>query len=332
MAHILVTGGAGFMGSYFIKYMFRHHPYISITNVDALTYAGNLSNLAEVSEYEHYTFYQANILDREKVEKIIQEQSIDTIVHFAAETHVDRSLIDPMQAVKTNVIGTGNMLELATKYNLAMIHISTDEVFGSVQDPVDEQAPFHPSSPYSAGKAGGDLLCESYYRSYGTKVTVTHACNIFGPYQYPEKIIPLFVTNLLEEKSVPVYGDGLNVREWMYVEDHSRAIEHLLEHGQYGEVYNIGTGYHKSNLELTHHILEAFGYDESWMSYHEDRKGHDRRYALDSSKLRDLGWEPLYEFEDSLYYVIDWYKENADWWQPLRQGAHEYYKQQYKNQ
>jgi dTDP-glucose 4,6-dehydratase len=316
---ILVTGGAGFMGSYFIKYLISKHPYIEIINFDSLTYAGNLDNLKSLTDNGRYEFVKGDITDINLLDKIVQEHNIELIVNFAAETHVDNSIQSPLKAVNTNVMGVATILEVVRKYNIELLQISTDEVFGTTDtEAFTEESNFSPNSPYSAGKAGGDLLCRAYFETYGTKVIVTHSCNVMGPNQYPEKLIPLAITNLIEGKKIPLYGDGLNVREWIYVEDHSRAIEYIMENGSIGEVYNIGTGYEFTNLDLITKLLHNMKQGEDKIEYVKDRPGHDRRYAIDSSKLRKLGWSPYFDFETALNKTIDWYRENQDWWQKLK--------------
>ncbi|MEY2985927.1 MAG: hypothetical protein RJB24_156 [Candidatus Parcubacteria bacterium] len=316
---ILVTGGAGFMGSYFIKYLISKHPYIEIINFDALTYAGNLHNLDTLVDNGRYKFIKGDITDINLLDKIVQDNNIELIVNFAAETHVDNSIKSPLKAINTNVMGVANILEVVRKYNIELLQISTDEVFGTIDTGYfNELSPFAPNSPYSAGKAGGDLLCRAYNETYGTKVIVTHSCNVMGPNQYPEKLIPLGITNLMENKKIPLYGDGLNVREWIYVEDHSRAIEYIIENGTQGEVYNIGTGYELTNLDLVTKILNNLNKDIDQIEYVTDRLGHDRRYAIDSTKLRNLGWAPYFDFDTAIHKTIDWYREHQDWWEPLK--------------
>jgi dTDP-glucose 4,6-dehydratase len=316
---ILVTGGAGFMGSYFIKYLIYKHPYIEITNLDALTYAGNLHNLDTLVDNGRYKFIKGDITDVNLLDKIVQDNNIELIVNFAAETHVDNSIKSPIKAVNTNVMGVASILEVVRKYNIELLQISTDEVFGTIDEGhFNELSPFAPNSPYSAGKAGGDLLCRAYNETYGTKVIVTHSCNVMGPNQYPEKLIPLAITNLMENKKIPLYGDGLNVREWIYVEDHSRAIEYIIENGTQGEVYNIGTGYELTNLDLVTKILNSLYKNADQIEYVTDRLGHDRRYAIDSSKLRNLGWDPYFDFDTAIRKTVDWYREHQEWWSPLK--------------
>jgi dTDP-glucose 4,6-dehydratase len=316
---ILVTGGAGFMGSYFIKHLILQHPYVEIINLDALTYAGNLENLKSLTDNGRYKFIQGDITDINLLDKTVQENNIELIVNFAAETHVDNSIQSPLKAIQTNVMGVAAILEVVRKYNINLVQISTDEVFGTTDTgSFNEESPFAPNSPYSAGKAGGDLLCRAYYETYDTKVIVTHSCNVMGPNQYPEKLIPLAITNLIENKKIPLYGDGLNVREWIYVEDHSRAIEYIIENGIQGEVYNIGTGYEVTNLDLITKLLDIFGENKDKIEYVKDRPGHDRRYSINSYKLRKLGWSPYFDFDTALNKTIDWYRENQDWWKTLK--------------
>lgn len=307
------------MGSYFIKYMISKYPYIEIINFDALTYAGNLDNLKSLTDNGRYKFIQGDIKDIDLLDKIVQDNNIELIVNFAAETHVDNSIQSPLKVVSTNVMGVATILEVVRKYNIELLQISTDEVFGTTDmEAFTEESPFAPNSPYSAAKAGGDLLCRAYFETYDTKVIVTHSCNVMGPNQYPEKLLPLAITNLIEGKNIPLYGDGLNIREWIYVEDHSRAIEYILDNGVYGEVYNIGTGYEFTNLDLISKLLKNMKEGEEKIEYIKDRPGHDRRYAINSSKLRSLGWSPYFDFETALNKTIDWYRDNQDWWKKLK--------------
>ncbi len=317
---LLVTGGAGFIGSNFIRHMLDVHPELEIINYDILTYAGNLNNLKGIDKQPRYTFIQGDICDPALVNATLKKFPVDAIVHFAAESHVDRSITDPSAFVKTNVLGTHTLLEAARKHSVPkFLHISTDETYGSIREgSFKETDILSPSSPYSASKAGSDLLALSYFTTFHLPVIVTRCTNNFGPYQFPEKLIPLFITNLLEGKKVPVYGSGKNVRDWIHVNDHCRAVEFLLENGVPGEVYNIGGGHEKTNLEITNKILELLGKNDSMVEYVTDRPGHDFRYSLDSSKLRKMGWKPRYSFDDALEETVDWYRQNAWWWQPLR--------------
>ncbi len=339
---LLITGGAGFMGSNFIRYILKKYPDYKIINLDKLTYAGNLENLRDidpapfskkegVEKNPNYKFIKGDICDEKVVDALAKE--VDIIINYAAETHVDRSIMSPREFAMTDVIGTQTLLEAAKKYKHPLyIQISTDEVFGSVENgKFTENSPFLPNSPYAASKAGGDLLCRAYAITYKMPVIVTHSCNFFGPYQYPEKFIPLFITNFLEGKKVPLYGKGGNIREWIYTEDHCSAIDFILHNGNAGEIYNIGTGWEKTNLEITKLILEALGKDESQIEFVKDRPAHDWRYSLDTTKLQKLGWKPKYEFKDALLETIEWYKNNENWWKPLKTGEYaEYYKKQYK--
>jgi len=329
---LLITGGAGFMGSNFIKYILKKHPDWQVVNLDKLTYCGNLENLKEVSQSSNYTFVKGDIANREDVERAIGD-GVDKIINYAAETHVDRSILEPDAFIKTDVFGTYTLLEAVKKYNVAQyIQISTDEVFGSIKEgSFSEESPFMPNSPYSASKAGGDHLCRAYFITYNLPVIITHSCNFYGPNQYPEKLIPLFITNLLERKKVPVYGKGDQVREWIFTEDHCRAVEFLMEKGRPGEVYNIGTGYEKQNIETTKFILNELGFDEDMIETVKDRPGHDVRYAINSQKLRGLGWKPEVDWEEGMRRTISWYKENEAWWKPLKSGEFlEYYIKQYQ--
>lgn len=314
---LLVTGGAGFIGSNFIRMMFAQYPGIEITNLDKLTYAGNPENLKDISD-PGYNFVQGDICDSEIVMQAMEE--VDTVVHFAAESHVDRSIKDSSVFVITNVVGTNNLLKCAMDSDInRFIHVSTDEVYGSIREgSFKETDILNPSSPYSSSKAGSDLLAMSYYNTYGLPVIITRCTNNFGPYQYPEKLIPLFITNLMDGKHVPVYGTGLNVRDWIYVEDHCSAIDFVMQHGKSGEIYNISGGNELTNLEITHRILKALGKDESMIRYVEDRKGHDFRYSLDCSKLQKMGWKPQHDFDTALDATIQWYIDNRWWWEPLK--------------
>jgi dTDP-glucose 4,6-dehydratase len=328
---ILVTGGAGFMGSNFIKHILKKHPDWQVVNLDKLTYAGNLENLKEIEKNGGYSFVKGDIANASDIKKAIGE-GVDKIINYAAETHVDRSILDPEAFIRTDVFGTYNLLETVREYNVAQyIQISTDEVFGSIKNgSFDEESPFAPNSPYAASKAGGDHLCRAYFKTYNLPIVVTHSCNFYGPNQYPEKLIPLFVTNLLENKKVPVYGQGQQVREWIFTEDHCRAIEFILEKGESGQVYNIGSGVEKTNLEITKFILSELGFGDEMIEYVKDRPGHDWRYSINSKKLRGLGWQEEVNFEEGLRRTINWYKENGEWWKRIKSGKYlEYYKKQY---
>ncbi len=316
---MLVTGGAGFIGSNFIRHMLTEHPDTRIVNLDALTYAGNLENLRDVAGNPNYTFVRGDICDPETVAAVFRNHPIDTVVHFAAESHVDRSISDGSTFVRTNVLGTFTLLDCARKHGARrFIHISTDEVYGSTREgSFAETDTLNPSSPYSSSKAASDLLARSFFITHGLPVIVTRCTNNYGPYQFPEKLIPFFTTNLLQGKKVPVYGTGRNIRDWLYVIDHCRAIDFILQHGEPGEIYNIGGGAERTNLDITQKILELLGKDESMIEYVPDRKGHDFRYSLDFGKLRKLGWKPAYRFDDALEATVEWYVENEWWWRPL---------------
>jgi len=300
--------------------MLAEHPDTPIVNLDALTYAGNPESLRDVADNPNYTFVRGDICDPGAVAAVFRDHQIDTVVHFAAESHVDRSIADGSTFVRTNVLGTFTLLDYALKHGVRrFIHVSTDEVYGSTPEgSFVETDNLNPSSPYSSSKAGSDLLARSFFITHGLPVIVTRCTNNYGPYQFPEKLIPLFATNLLEGKKVPVYGTGKNIRDWLYVLDHCRAIDFVLRHGEPGEVYNIGGGAEKTNLEITAKILELLGKDESMIEHVPDRKGHDFRYSLDFGKLRDLGWKPAYSFDDALAATVAWYAENDWWWRPLK--------------
>ncbi len=332
---ILVTGGAGFIGANFILYWIKNYPNDQIVNLDSLTYAGNLENLKEVEKNSNYKFINGNICDVNIVDRAMA--GIDTVVHFAAESHVDRSIKKPQDFVMTNVVGTQVLLDMALKYNVKRFHhISTDEVYGSLdlndKSKFNERTNYNPRSPYSASKAGSDHLARAYYETYGLPITITNCSNNFGPYQFPEKFIALAITNILEGKKVPVYGDGLYVRDWLYVKDHCRAIDLVLNKGKVGETYLVG-GMTKdiSNLEVINKILKIMGKDNSFIEHVKDRLGHDRRYAVDWSKVeKELGWKPLHDFDEWLEKTVQWYKENENWWRDVKDGSYQkYYKEQY---
>jgi dTDP-glucose 4,6-dehydratase len=329
----LVTGGLGFIGSNFIRIVLRERPDVSIINFDAITYAGNPANVADVDGNARYRFVKGDIADAGAVGDIVNDGDIDAIVNFAAETHVDRSIIDAEAFLRTDVVGTHVLLEAARRNRIAkFLQVSTDEVYGHVESgAATETAPIAPRSPYAASKAGGDLQVLAYATTFGQPVLVTRGSNTYGPYQHPEKLIPLFVTNLIDDEAVPLYGDGLQIRDWLHVEDHARGILAVLEAGTMGEVYNLGGGNARTNLEITKTILKLCGKDEATHVRHvEDRLGHDRRYALDSSKSHALGWQPVHRFEDALAVTVKWYRENESWWRPTKAGEFsEYYRAQY---
>lgn len=329
---ILVTGGAGFMGSNMIHYLLSNYDDIQVINFDLLTYAGNLENLSDVQDDSRYTFVKGNIANTEAVESVVSK-GVDLILNYAAETHVDRSIIDPRGFVDTNIYGVYTLLEAVKKYEVPrMVQISTDEVYGAVMEgESNEKSPFEPRSPYSASKASGDHLCHSYHISFGVPVIVTHSVNFYGPYQFPEKLIPLFTCNLMDGKRVPVYGDGMQIREWIFTQDHCNAIDLIVQKGKIGEAYNIGSGYRVPNLEVVRKLLALTGRDESYIEYVKDRAGHDRRYALSSQKLRtELGWEPKMAFDEGLASTVEWYKANQEWVNRCRSGEYQkYYERQY---
>lgn len=334
---LLVTGGAGFIGSNFVLYWIKNHPEDSIINVDKLTYAGNLENLKEIEGNQNHEFVKGDICDGPLMNSLMK--NIDTVVHFAAESHVDRSIIDPAPFIKTNVEGTGVLLDAALKNNVKRFHhISTDEVFGSLELNSSEKFTFHtsynPRSPYAASKAGSDHLVRAYQETYELPVTISNCSNNFGPYHFPEKLVPLAITNILEGKKVPVYGDGLNVRDWLYVEDHCKAIDLILQKGEIGKTYLIG-GLTEDipNIDVVKKILHLMEKDERMLEYVKDRAGHDRRYAIDWSKTHEeLGWKPEHNFDEALKKTIDWFKTHEDWWKRIKSGAYQdYYKTQYQN-
>ncbi len=330
---VLLTGGAGFMGSNMVRYLLNKRQDIELVNVDKLTYAGNLDNLKDVTGHPHYSFVKADIADREAMERVFKKFHPDVVINYAAETHVDRSISRPFDFAMTDVIGTLTLLESSRASGVTkFVQISTDEVYGSIEDGEwNESTPFDPSSPYSASKASGDHLVHAYWKTYGFPGIVTHSCNFFGPYQYPEKLIPLFITNLLEKKKIPVYGDGAQVREWIFVSDHCAAIESILDRGVAGESYNIGTGNRITNLELTKKLLATLDATDDSIEYVKDRPGHDRRYALDATKLKStLGWKPIVSIDDGLRSTVQWYRDHEAWWHKIKSGEYlAYYKEQY---
>lgn len=319
MKKVLITGGAGFIGSNFIRYWLKCHPEDRVINFDKLTYAGHKASLNDLEENSHYQFVQGDICDAQSLQQVMD--GIDLVVHFAAESHVDRSVIDPMVFVKTNVLGTGNLLNAALEHNVKHFHhVSTDEVYGQLgkQDKAwTEESKYDPHTPYSAAKAGSDHLVRAYHDTYGLPITITNCANNYGPFHDPEKLIPRFITNLLEGKKVPLMGKGDQIREWLHVEDHARAIELVLEKGAIGDTYLI-EGEGRTNLEVTKKILEILGKDESWIEYVPERLGHDYRYAINGSKLKELGWKRLYNFDEEIVKIIKWYKDNEWWWRPLK--------------
>lgn len=334
---IIVTGGAGFIGSNFVFHMLQAHPDYRIVCLDKLTYAGNLSTLEPVLQQDNFRFVKADICDRQAVNKLFQEEKPDIVVNFAAESHVDRSIENPGIFLETNIMGTAVLMDACRKYGIQRYHqVSTDEVYGDL--PLDrpdlfftEETPLHTSSPYSSSKASADLLVMAYYRTYGLPVTISRCSNNYGPYHFPEKLIPLMIANALADKPLPVYGNGENVRDWLYVEDHCRAIDLIIHDGKVGEVYNVGGHNEKRNIDIVRIICQELGKPESLIVHVEDRKGHDRRYAIDPAKIhRELGWLPETKFEDGIKKTIKWYLEHKKWWQDIINGEYqEYYAKMY---
>ena len=334
---IIVTGGAGFIGSNFVFHMLQAHPDYRIVCLDKLTYAGNLSTLEPVLKQDNFRFVKADICDRQAVDKLFQEEKPDIVVNFAAESHVDRSIENPGIFLETNIMGTAVLMDACRKYGIQRYHqVSTDEVYGDL--PLDrpdlfftEETPLHTSSPYSSSKASADLLVMAYYRTYGLPVTISRCSNNYGPYHFPEKLIPLMIANALADKPLPVYGNGENVRDWLYVEDHCRAIDLIIHNGKVGEVYNVGGHNEKRNIDIVRIICQELGKPESLIVHVEDRKGHDRRYAIDPAKIhRELGWLPETKFEDGIKKTIKWYLEQKKWWQDIINGEYqEYYAKMY---
>jgi len=331
---LLVTGGAGFIGSNFIHHILSEHPGWEIINLDKLTYAGNLENLKDVENNFRYRFVKGDIADRELVDTLLQERT-DVIVNFAAESHVDRSILDASPFIETNIKGTQTLLEGARQYHVwRFIQVSTDEVYGSTgAGKFSEQSPLSPNSPYAASKAAADLLCHACWKTYQLPIIITRCSNNLGPFQFPEKLIPLAVTNALENKPIPIYGDGLNIRDWIYVADHCRALDLAIQKGKPGEVYNIAASQEKTNLELIQKLLDIMGKPRSLITFVTDRPGHDRRYALDASKIiRELGWKPAYSFEEALTTTINWYLDNEHWWRQIKSGEYaKYYEGMYSH-
>lgn len=344
MKTCLITGGAGFIGTNFVKYMLnKYGSGIKLIVLDKLTYAGNLGNLED--ELTKIEFIKGDICNRELVEYIFAQYRIDYVVNFAAESHVDRSIEKPQVFLETNILGTQNLMNVAKKNwgigeneyrdGVKFIQVSTDEVYGSLGKTgyFTEETPLAPNSPYSASKAGADVLVRAYHETFNFPMNITRCSNNYGPYQFPEKLIPLFTTNAMEDKELPLYGDGKNIRDWLHVKDHCRAIELVMSEGEKGEVYNIGGNNEKTNLEITEAILESLGKPKSLIKFVKDRPGHDRRYAIDSSKIQqELGWEPEYTFEEGIRETIQWYKDNEDWWQTIKAGEYrDYYEKMYGN-
>lgn len=323
--NILVTGGAGFIGSNFIHYMLEKHPDDNLINLDLLTYAGNIHNLDDVKDNPHYHFVKGNIVNRELVTHLVHEFNIDHIVNFAAESHVDRSILHPEVFVETNVQGTLALLDVAKREGVEkFLQVSTDEVYGTLGATgyFTEESPLQPNSPYSASKASADMMVRAYYETYGLNVNITRCSNNYGPYQFPEKLIPLMTSNGMEGKDLPIYGNGKNIRDWLYVSDHCQAIDLVLRDGKPGEIYNVGGHNERTNNEIVHLIVDNLGISEDHIKYVKDRLGHDKRYAIDPTKIEtELGWKPEYTFDTGIVKTIDWYKDNEYWWQPLKAKA-----------
>ncbi|NCO11506.1 dTDP-glucose 4,6-dehydratase [Candidatus Pacearchaeota archaeon CG_4_9_14_0_2_um_filter_39_13] len=317
---LIVTGGYGFIGSNFIKYIMEKYPFQKVVNIDKVTYSGNPKNLNSIENNENYEFIKADIIDDEQIEDLINES--DTIVNFAAESHVDNSIKNPKEFIRTNILGVHNLLEIARKKKARLfVQISTDEVYGSLK--IDDKSSkegdiLEPSSPYSASKAAAEMLCRANIRTFNQPIIITRSSNNFGPYQFPEKVIPLFITNLIEGGKIPLYGKGQNIRDWIYVLDHCEAIDFIIKNGSFGEIYNIGGGNEIKNIDLTRKILKNLKKDNSWIEEVADRLGHDLRYSLDCNKIRNLGWKPKFNFDDALKKTIKWYNGNSDWWKPLK--------------
>ncbi len=333
MKKYFITGGCGFIGSNFVHYILRGKQDALVINLDKLTYAGNLKNLEQFENDERYIFYHGDICDQQIVRKIFVDHKPDYLINFAAESHVDRSIGKPDDFIQTDIFGAFTLLETAREHNIdRFIQISTDEVYGSIEKgSFSETDPLMPRNPYSASKAGADRLAYSYFATYDLPVIITRASNNFGPYQFPEKLIPLFVTNAMENEKLPIYGDGKNIRDWLYVSDHCAAIQYIADNGVIGEIYNIGGGNELTNLEITDIILEETNKPNSLKKFVQDRLGHDRRYSLNCDKLIALGWQPKHNFSQAMQSTINWYRDNEQWWKPLKSGEYlEYYKQNYK--
>ena len=331
---VLVTGGCGFIGSHFIRLLLRERPQSRIINLDLLTYAGNLDNLKDYENFDKYRFVRGDIANGSLIKRILEEEAIDAIVNFAAETHVDRSLLDSAPFVRTNIEGTRVLLEVAGNSIKIFLQVSTDEVYGALtptEPPFTEHSTLRPNSPYAATKASADLLVRAYHKSYGVPAMITRCGNNYGPYQFPEKFLPLFITNALDDRPLPVYGDGQQVRDWIYVEDHVRALLQVLESGKVGELYNIGASGERTNLNMAETILKSLNKPQSLIAYVQDRPGHDRRYGIDATKIRnELGWSPKMSLDQGLNATVDWFRSHRQWWQRIKSGEYrKYYETQY---
>ncbi|MFD1031308.1 dTDP-glucose 4,6-dehydratase [Metaplanococcus flavidus] len=335
MTKILVTGGAGFIGGNFVQYMLKKYSEYEIYNLDMLTYAGDLTKHQEIEQYKNYSFINMDIADRTSIEALFEEEEFDYVVHFAAESHVDRSIDDPAIFIRTNVLGTQVLLDAAKQINVKkFVHVSTDEVYGELEFDsdtfFDENSPIQPNSPYSASKASSDLLVRAYNETYGLPVNITRCSNNYGPYHFPEKLIPLTISRVLNDQEVPVYGNGNNIRDWLHVTDHCSAIDLIMHEAKSGEVFNIGGHNEKSNLEVVRTIIRSLGKSEDLIKFVTDRKGHDKRYAIDPTKLEQLGWKPVYDFESGIAHTVQWFLDNKDWWENILSGEYQsYFKKQY---
>lgn len=330
---LLVTGGAGFIGSNFIHYWLKHHPEDTVVNLDVLTYAGNLENHKNIQDDPRYTFVKGDICDREMVFPLVKEA--DIVVHYAAESHVDKSILDPGVFVRSNIMGTQVLLDAVKEYGTRFHHVSTDEVFGALgpdDAPFNEDTPYDPRSPYSASKAASDHLVRAYFHTYNIPMTISNCSNNYGPYMFPEKLFPLFISNLLEDKKLPVYGDGMQVRDWIHTDDHARGVDMILQKGTIGETYCLGGNAEMANIDFVKMLLTLMGKDDSYIEYVTDRPGHDRRYAIDFSKAtRELGWEPQISFEQGLKDMIAWYKDHQDWVARCKSGDYQAYYDEWYN-
>lgn len=332
MKNILVTGGAGFIGSAFVRHMVARYPNYNIICFDKLTYAGNMDNLLPVSDEENYRFERGDVADRAAVSRVLQDYRIDTVVNFAAESHVDRSILDPDAFIHTDVVGVYILLDEGRKRGIERFcQVSTDEVYGDIVDGFSlEDDRFLPNSPYAASKASGELMVRAYYVTYGMDTVITRGSNTYGPYQYPEKLVPFFTTEAIDDRPLPLYGDGKQIRDWLYVDDHARGVDRILHYGKAGQAYNLAGENQRFNIEVTQRILELLGKPESLIRHVPDREGHDRRYAMSAEKARDLGWRRQFDFETGLASTVRWYQDNEWWWRKIKTGEYlDYYKQQY---